>query len=361
MEDKKEVNYRNLTMGLGAICAILIVALIASIATGGFSPKNAANACVASGNENTAGATGGAGNVDTNALQSKVQSYINTNMLPSGVEFSATGIEKAGSFYTVTGGITQNGTVVPIKKDVLLISTDGETLVVGGSAYNTSVKLEQPTANTSTTAPPAANATKTDKPVMKFFVMSFCPYGHQAESGIGPVASLLGDKAVFEPHYVVYSGYQGGSASYCMENGTLCSMHGIGEVHEDARQLCVYKYEKDKFWDYVNDINAKCTASNVDSCWEGVANDTGVNATAVGQCFDGEGVALLQAEAALDQQYGVSGSPTVFVNDAEYNGGRSPTAYQTALCTAFTSAPSECNETINATTTTTTSSGGCGK
>jgi hypothetical protein len=355
MEEKKEVNYKNLTMGLGAICVILVAALVASIATGGFSPKNIATACISPGEGNSTATD----HVDTSALENKVQDYINSNMLPSGIEFYASGIEKAGSFYTVTGGIKQNGTTVQTIEDGVLISSDGEMLIIG-SAHNTSVKIEQPAANTTqNTTPKAFDAPDADKPVVKFFVMSFCPYGKQAEAGIGPVAALFGDKAEFEPHYVVYSGYQGGSASYCMENGTLCSMHGIQEVHEDARQLCVYKYQKDKFWDYVNGINGNCTASNIDSCWEGIANETGVDAAEVEKCFNDEGVGLLSNESALDKQYGVSGSPTVFVNDAAYNGGRSPTAYQVALCSGFKSQPSACNQTVDGTTAS-TGTGGCG-
>jgi len=357
MEEKKEVNYKNLTMGLGAICVILVAALVASIATGGFSPKNIATACISPGEGNSTATD----HVDTSALENKVQDYINSNMLPSGIEFYASGIEKAGSFYTVTGGIKQNGTTVQTIEDGVLISSDGEMLIIG-SAHNTSVKIEQPAANTTqNTTPKAFDAPDADKPVVKFFVMSFCPYGQQAEAGIGPVASLLGNKADFEPHFVIYSGYKNGSASYCMENGTLCSMHGIQEVHEDARQICVYKYQKDKFWDYVNGIDGTCKYSDVDECWKGVANETGVDAAAVEKCFNDEGVGLLQAESTLNQQYGVSGSPTVFVNEMEYSGGRSPDAYKAAVCSGFSSPPGECNQTVNGTTTTSTAgTGGCG-
>ena len=41
---------------------------------------------------------------------------------------------------------------------------------------------------------PAFNPKKSKKPEIKFFVMSFCPFGNQAEAGLKAVAELLGDK-----------------------------------------------------------------------------------------------------------------------------------------------------------------------
>ena len=49
-----------------------------------------------------------------------------------------------------------------------------------------------------------------NKPQIDFYVMSYCPYGNQAEEAIEPVYNLLKNKADFKPHYVFYSNYQGG-------------------------------------------------------------------------------------------------------------------------------------------------------
>ena len=42
---------------------------------------------------------------------------------------------------------------------------------------------------------PSQEITKTDKPNVELFVMSFCPYGVQAETAMKPVVDLLGDSA----------------------------------------------------------------------------------------------------------------------------------------------------------------------
>jgi hypothetical protein len=75
-----------------------------------------------------------------------------------------------------------------------------------------------------------------NKPQIDFFIMSYCPYGNQAEIAIEPVFQLLGDKVDFNPHYVVYANYGGGGTDYCMDNGNYCSMHGIQELHQDIRK-----------------------------------------------------------------------------------------------------------------------------
>lgn len=190
---------------------------------------------------------------------------------------------------------------------------------------------------------------KTDKPNVKMFVMSFCPYGQQAENGLGPALAALGTgKVEFEPHFVIYSNYGGGGPQYCIdEESKYCSMHGIQELNEDVRQLCVWKYEQEKFWDYVNGINSKCSYNNVDACWENVAEENDVDTEKVKTCFEEEALDLLEAEVQLNQEFGVRGSPSVFINDASYSGGRSPEAYKQGICSAFNTPPEECGETLS--------------
>jgi len=103
---------------------------------------------------------------------------------------------------------------------------------------------------------------KTQKPDVKLFVMSFCPFGNQAEEMLMPVVDLLKDKADIELHYIIYSNYASGYPDYCLDKeNKYCSMHGIGELHQDVRELCVWKYQRDKFWDFVKEINENTSAN----------------------------------------------------------------------------------------------------
>ena len=204
--------------------------------------------------------------------------------------------------------------------------------------------------------PPPFDAPDQKKPEMKFFVMSFCPFGKQAERGIGPVARLFKNKATIEPHYVIYEKYCAKReectpeelAKFCLTNkGDYCSMHGIDELREDIRQLCLWKYDQKKWWDYVDAVNAECNLDNIGTCWKGVAEKIGLNINKIEACSKNEAKDLLAVEKELNKKFGVRGSPQVFINGAEYRGGRAPENYKNAVCSGFKKQPKECKEELS--------------
>lgn len=268
----------------------------------------------------------------------KAVDYINANLLGGATTAKLQSVTESANLYLVKLDIA--GKVYDS-----YITKDGKLLFP--NVVNMAEDVPQPEATTQ----PAANfdAPDAEKPNVKMFVMSFCPYGQQAEVGLAPVHELLGDKITIEPHFVIYGDYQGGSPQYCIANGTLCSMHGVAELNEDIRQMCVYKYYgAAKFWDYVAKINSGCTAQNVDSCWETVAKTvSGISVDKIKTCQKDEGVALAQAEQALDEKYGVRGSPTIIINEQQYNSGdRSGEGFKKAVCSGFTTQPEECAQAI---------------
>lgn len=202
-----------------------------------------------------------------------------------------------------------------------------------------------------------------NRPQIDFFVMAYCPYGNQAEQAVAQVYKNLADKADFNPHYVIYSNYQ--SADYCLDSSmAYCSMHGKQEVHQDVRELCVNKYMGIKSWfDFALAMDDKCTAQNADSCWEDVAKGLGLDTQKIKDCEANESEALLEKEKTLGDKLGVSGSPTIFIEGNQYNGARDANSIQSALCSAFTTKPSECLNSISESSSTASSaaaSGGCG-
>jgi glutaredoxin len=243
-------------------------------------------------------------------------------------------------FYTVSFNITKAGAVVQPSK--VYVSRDAEKVIFGNA-----MDLKAPIAYT---APPAPELPKTGKPNVKMFVMSFCPYGKQAESGLQPVAELLGDKIEFEPHFVIYSNYSSGYPNYCIDKDSkYCSMHGVTEVNEDVRQMCIWKYDKAKFWPYISKVNATCTVNDIETCWKTQAQAVGIDTAKIETCFKDEATTLLEAEAALNAQYSVQGSPMVFVNGTEYSGGRAAENYKQGICGAFDTQPADCNNALGAT------------
>lgn len=205
-------------------------------------------------------------------------------------------------------------------------------------------------------------AEKTDKPEFKFFVMSFCPYGNQAEDIIKPVAQLLGDKATFTPQYI-FDKVSGNLSDYCKNrtgNPDLCeqyvansngqlkniaecqqliadqtkqcmdesnylkigdnfysSLHGRQEATQNIREICAYNLssDKSKWWDFVDKINKNCTADNADTCWQAQAKVAGLDVNKITDCFNKDASTIINNQIAQTEKFQVSGSPTLMSND----------------------------------------------
>ena len=274
----------------------------------------------------------------------------------TGLAIDVKSASKDKGMYSVLMDLKQNGTTV--QQMNALVSPDGSTLFLYNPAYGIyiSYDLTQPVPKApAQETQPAAQVVKTDKPNVELFVMSFCPYGQQAENGIGPVVELLGDKITVEPHFILGpTPYYGDVASDCMTTSTgtnICSLHGVKEVEEDARQACVWKYAPEKWWDYALYVDSKCSLDTIDSCWHDAAKAAGVDEAVVEKCYIDEAPGLLASEMALSSSKGVGGSPTIFINGVSYNGGRSAENFKSAFCDAFNAAPGECGQTIQTTAT----------
>jgi glutaredoxin len=236
---------------------------------------------------------------------------------------SVVNFSQMGSFYNMTLSLTVNGQT---QAAAVYISEDGQYIF-----------LQDPMKIKTAQSAPATAKNKSDTPIASVFVMSFCPYGQQAENGLYPVVNLLGSKINVELHYIVSK--QG--ASYV-------SLHGDSEVNEDVRQLCIAEtYNQQTLWNYINKVNSNCSLNDIETCWLTAAQSSGINSTAVQQCADTQKAALLDQEITATTSLGISSSPTIFINNQEYSGGRSADAFETAICSAFNTQPSECSVALN--------------
>ncbi|MDI6825621.1 MAG: thioredoxin domain-containing protein [Candidatus Aenigmarchaeota archaeon] len=248
-------------------------------------------------------------------------------------------------------------TLISVKEENGLYNAQ---LNIAGRIYNSYITMDgkllfpsvvnmTQTPETATTVPEKFEPKKTDKPVAQLFVMSFCPYGIQAEKAMKPVVDLLDGKASIEPHFIV-----------SVSGTTVNSLHGEKEANEDMRQACIWKnYGQATFWTYVDYIDNKCSLDTVDTCWKDAAKAAKVDVAKIENCFKTEGLTLMRAEEALSNQNGVTGSPTLIINGARYNGARTPEAYKQAICSAFNKPPSECSKTLSESSGSTTSGGYC--
>lgn len=226
------------------------------------------------------------------------------------------------------------------KATSLYLTKDGKNIVSG---------LIPIIASSSGTNIQAKEVPKTDKPKVELFVMSYCPYGTQMEKTIIPVLNLLKDKIDFTLRFVSYS------------------MHGQKEVDENTRQYCIQKEQNDKFINYLSCFlqagdSASClTSTGIDqsklsSCVSSTTTQFSITKTADATVASGS-YPPFDIDKALNQQYGVQGSPTLIINGVEAQpSSRSPEAVKGTICEAFSSVPTQCSQKLS----TTSSSAGFG-
>lgn len=203
-----------------------------------------------------------------------------------------------------------------------------------------------------------------NKPQIDFFVMSYCPYGNQAEEAIEPVLDLLDDKVELKPHYVVYSNFNGGGPQYCIDEASeLCSMHGATELNQDIRERCVLdEYGIAAWFDFATEMNTKCTAVNADSCWTAVAEGLGYDTKKIQACFEANAEGFAREDLELGKLFGATGSPAVYIDGESYGGSRTGAGFIGAVCAKFDTPPEECSDIpqIEASASAPAPTGGCG-
>ena len=187
-----------------------------------------------------------------------------------------------------------------------------------------------------------------NKPQVNFFVMSYCSYGNQAEEGLYEAYKNLGDSVEWVPQYVYYPGYQGGGASYCLDEASqYCSMHGVQEANQNIRELCVLQENGIEEWfNFAIAMNTACDYKNADACWSNVATGLGLDVAAISACEKSDGIALAKFDLEASTKFGAQGSPAVYVDGAKFAGDRSGAGYQAAICAAFDDAPAGCDNVV---------------
>lgn len=185
---------------------------------------------------------------------------------------------------------------------------------------------------------------KSDKPINNLYIWSYCPYGVTALAPFSQVAKLLENYAEF--NVVLY--YAG---------------HGDFEVQQNKIQACIQELEIENYWDYAQSfaetIYEKCYGDADCDLDESVAlmNSLNIDSDKVLDCVNEKGEQLLEEHFNKAKELGVTGSPTLLINDIASTASRTAEAYKNDICSAFNNAPEECSETLSSTGT--TASGNC--
>lgn len=268
----------------------------------------------------------------------KAIKYINDNLVQPNTTASFVSVSDVQGVYNVS--VEYQGRNVSV-----YLTEDGSYMFLSSPLDITQPLPQAPTTTTTTTQ---QQPTQTAKPTVQLYVMAFCPYGIQAEQAMKPVVDLLGSKADIQVHFIASVG---GTTPDSVQ-----SLHGPVEAQEDLRQVCIMKYySQQTYWKYVMAIDATCSGQRsdttvYDACWKSAAKNASIDTTKINTCYNSsESINLLKADEALTNQYGVSGSPTLIINDAVYNGDRTPDAFKAGICSAFTTSPTECSQNLSAT------------
>jgi len=221
---------------------------------------------------------------------------------------------------------------------MLVVYLGGRSTKADTSDAATNNQPQQPATEQQTLTP---SVTKSDKPVVELFIMSYCPYGLQMQKAYSPVMKLLGGKADISVKFVAYA------------------MHGQKELEENTRQYCIANEQKDKYLAYVD-----CFTTSGD--YQACMGSTGVSESKLNTCVDKTNKSfgtmdkfkdqstwlsgqypVYPVHQSLNDKYGVQGSPTLVVNGAQVEAGRSPEAIKQVVCASFNNPPSECSQTLS--------------
>jgi hypothetical protein len=265
-------------------------------------------------------------NLSADQAADKAVNYLNNSILPAGVTASLIDIVEEGVVYKIrleVGGTEYQS----------YISKDGRYLFPDG--YDLDVEIESQQQSNQ-------EISKSERPVVKLFIMSYCPFGLQAQKMFLPVYDLLEDKADMGVYFVDYI------------------MHDKQEIDENLNQYCIQKEEREKYDDYllcfVKDgdhenclLEAKIDETKLASCIEVTDEEFNIYSQYQDKdtWLDGK-YPKFDVHAVLNQQYGVSGSPTIVINDEIVNiSSRSPEAFKQVVCEAFVSQPEECSQVLS--------------
>lgn len=255
----------------------------------------------------------------------KAINYINQNVLQQGTTASLVNVTEENGVYKFRLKIGENEYDSYVTKDGKLLFTEG-------------INIEEKKPETSAEQPKTCeDIKKSDKPLLEAFVVSNCPYGLQMQRVLYEAVKNI--PSLEENIKVEYIG--------AIEGNKITSMHGDNEAQENLRQICIREEQADKYWSYIGCyIQKGGTEGGTDSCLVSV----NVDKTKLNACMTDttKGLKYAKADFGSQTKYGVSGSPSLFLNGEKVSefdfGGRTAEAVKTLLCCGFKTEPGTCSQ-----------------
>lgn len=326
-----------LTLWKGIASGLLVI-LIVSVLTNGFGLKQILV------------------KVSSKELSNQTIEFINKNLLQPGTTASLgeTNCKERLGLCKLTLNIGETSYDSYVSADGELLFPEAIEMEKVEEANNQAVTDQQ--ANQQASLEDIPQQEKTD---VKLFIMSYCPFGLQAQKALLPAMDLLKDEADIKIHFVNYI------------------MHDKKEIDENLRQYCIQEQQPEKLLSY---LNCFVEAGETEKCLTQVNINQSKLKTCVSQTDKEYGVStdyedkdswlsgrypLFKIEDELNKQYGVGGSPTLVINDVVVVSkqqdcpggdimcnvmpslGRTPEDYKQAICMGFETMPEQCAQTLS--------------
>ena len=143
------------------------------------------------------------------------------------------------------------------------------------------------------------------KPQVELFVMSFCPFGVQAEEELLPFIAKYGESVDFNLRFIANL-----VEETAADKKKYTSLHGEAEVIENLRQIAISQLYPDQFFDYL-----LCRAKHLKSAWTRCAEKVRLDIEKVNQEIESERTkALFEVDIQRSTALGIKSSPTLVVD-----------------------------------------------
>ena len=146
------------------------------------------------------------------------------------------------------------------------------------------------------------------KPEIELFVMSYCPYGVQAEQELLPFFAKYGNTIDFKLRFIV--GKEEASEEEKSEQIAFTSLHGEPELIENKRQMVIAELYPDKLFDYL-----LCRADHLEEAWVNCATEVELDVGRIAEAVEEEKITRqLLEEVQRTKELSVRGSPTLVID-----------------------------------------------
>lgn len=168
------------------------------------------------------------------------------------------------------------------------------------------------------------------KPEVELFVMSYCPFGVEAEKELLPwLDKKFGDRINFTLQFI--ASIEGSEDSDNSETLKFRSLHGQLEVVENIRQVVIAEYYPQKLTDYV-----LCRADHLKESWQICAQKVGLDIGKINHIVESnEGKRLFAENIKRSKALNISSSPTVVVDGVVVDRELVHKSTRKGVCTAF--------------------------